>query len=126
MIETTIYSLLNTANIISYTNNRIYPTDAKEGTNWPFIVYELSGNNPVMSLAGPTGLNMLDLELTVETTSVAQQTALSNLLKGIFSGYSGNNIQGSFLTDESVVKIGDEQEGIIYQETQQYKVYYNG
>jgi len=126
VIETTIYSLLNTANIISYTNNRIYPTDAKEGTNWPFIVYELSGNNPVMSLAGPTGLNMLDLELTVETTSVAQQTALSNLLKGIFSGYSGNNIQGSFLTDESVVKIGDEQEGIIYQETQQYKVYYNG
>ena len=90
-----------------------------ENTAWPFITYNCRACESVFSFAGPAGVSTLEVEVVLEATSVAQQEALSSAVKAKLNGHSTAPIQGVFLVDESADKLGDEQEGIIYQETQQ-------
>jgi hypothetical protein len=125
VIETELFTLLSDSSITAYTSTRIYPNDPVENTAWPFIVYNCRACECVFSFAGPSGVSTLEVEVVLEANSVAQQEALSSAVKAKLNGHSTAPIQGMFLVDESADKLGDEQEGIIYQETQTYRVVAN-
>src|SRR5579872_4032564 len=125
MLEPELFTLLSDPTITAYTSTRIYPNDPAENTVWPFITYNCRACESVFSFAGPSGVSTLEVEVVLEATSVAQQEALSSAVKAKLNGASTGVIQGMFLVDESADKLGDEQEGIIYQETQTYRVVAN-
>jgi hypothetical protein len=123
MIESQIYSLLNVSAVTSIVSTRIYPTDPKENTDWPFLVYKLSRDETNNTLTAVSSLNSYTLTVDLWTKSLSSQNTLSAAVQGQLSGYRGGNIQGAFFKAEQSEQLGSEEEGDIYHDVLTFSIW---
>lgn len=65
MIEATIYATLkNDAGVTALVSSRIYPVVMPEGTALPAVVYQRISTNPVASLDGDSGLDLVRMQIS--------------------------------------------------------------
>jgi Protein of unknown function (DUF3168) len=93
-------ALVYELNIINGLTGKVFPQAPEEGTKAPYIVYNSSEGEPIMTLMGPTNMTELTCEIHVIAESYEQMKSLTKAvldrIRSFFQraiGQNGPNIR---------------------------------
>lgn len=78
-----IYQILQQSSVVGTYEASIHPLVAKETTRFPFVVYEVTQDDPTDTKDGVSGLDTYRLDIFVYSTEYSNTCLISNAVRGV-------------------------------------------
>jgi len=90
MIGKLIYSRLSTDGaILAYVGSKIYPDIVPQNVQYPFVVYTITNNTPVVYKDGQSNLDEIEIQIDVYTQNYDDTQDLANLIRNRLDRFVG-------------------------------------